>query len=201
VTVDSKTKVLNAPLPTLTGTIAGIKFSDNIMAAYSTTATSTSSVGSYPITALLNDPGNKLTNYDVMNNASTLTITYALAGATCSGDAGHAILQPINPDGTSVFKQGSTVPAKFRVCDANGVSIGTAGVVSLFKLVATSAGTVGPLDETVVSTTPDTAFRWSSTDQQWIFNINTKNLQSSKTYTYEITLNDNTKISFKFGLK
>jgi hypothetical protein len=133
-----------------------------------------------------------------------LTVTYAPAGSTttCGGEAGHQILQPVNADGTSVFKQGSTVPAKFRVCDANGVSIGAAGTVVSFRLVQTVSGTlVNTVDEAVVSTTPDTAFRWSSTDQQWIYNINTKSLKPSYTYYYDIALADGTHILFRFGLK
>jgi hypothetical protein len=127
-------------------------------------------------------------------------IHYA-TGGTCLGSPGHQILQPIDNDGSSVFKQGSTVPAKFRVCDAAGHSIGTAGVVSSFRLVQTTNGTVTVVDEGVVSTTPDTAFRWSASDQQWIFNINTKNLSRNKTYFYRITLNDGSTIEFRFGLK
>ena len=71
----------------------------------------------------------------------TIAVRYADSGA-CLGAPGHAILPPINADGSSVFKQGSTVPAKFRVCDANGNSIGTPGVVADFKLVQVTAGTV-----------------------------------------------------------
>ena len=119
----------------------------------------------------------------------------------CFGAPGHAILQPIDADNSSIFKQGSTVPAKFRVCDANGNSISTAGVVQNFRLVSVSNGVSGAVDEPVDSTTPDVAFRWSSSDQQWIFNINTKSLSANKRYTYEITLNDDSKITFAFGLK
>ena len=36
------------------------------------------------------------------------------------------------------------------------------------------------LNATVDSTTPDTAFRWSSTDQLWIFNLSTKNLTNNE---------------------
>ncbi len=128
-------------------------------------------------------------------------VSYAGAGTLCSGEAGHAILQPINADGSSVFKKGSTVPAKFRVCGTDGVSIGTSGVVSSFRLVQISTGTVADVDEAVFSTTPDTAFRWSTTDQLWIFNINTKSLTAGKTYGYQITLNDGSTILFRFGLK
>jgi hypothetical protein len=101
-----------------------------------------------------------------------------------------------------VFKKGSTVPAKFRVCDANGSSIGVQGVVSTFRLIQTISGTVEALvDLGVDSTTPDTSFRWSSTDQQWIFNVSTKKLDAQKTYVFRITLNDGTWIDFRYGLK
>jgi hypothetical protein len=199
VTVDPKTMVLNGSLPTLTGSIAGIKFSDNITATYSTTANGTA-VGSFQITATLVDPGNKLPNYYVTNTPGTLTVSYAGVGM-CDGDAGHQILQPVNADGTSTFKQGSTVPAKFRVCDANGISIGSSNVVSSFILFQMISGTItSTVDEVVVSTTPDTAFRWDPTGQQWIFNISTKPLATHATYVYQIKLNDGSSIMFQFGL-
>jgi hypothetical protein len=141
---------------------------------------------------------------DNVNNASSASNSYSVlyaSGGACYGDAGHQILQPINADGSSVWKQGSTVPAKFRVCDANGVSIGTPGVVSAFNLVNISAGTTTVMDETVVSTTPDTAFRWDSTGQQWIFNISTTALSADQTYVYQIQLNDGSSIFFQFGLR
>jgi hypothetical protein len=136
---------------------------------------------------------------------STETVTYQVlygaAGTTCDGATGHAILQPTNADGSSVFKQGSTVAAKFRVCDANGVSIGTPGVVQSFRLIKTSANPNAVIDEAVNSTTPDTAFRWDATNQQWIFNMSTKGLTSGTMYYYEIVLNDGTKIDFNFTVK
>ena len=55
------------------------------------------------------------------NGSAGYSVAYAASGM-CYGDIGHQILQPINADGTSVWKQGSTIPAKFRVCGANGVS-------------------------------------------------------------------------------
>ena len=127
-------------------------------------------------------------------------VQYASSAGTCNGDAGHTILQPINLDGTSVFKQGSTVPARFRVCDANGTSIAQAGVVQSFASTVMN-GTPGGVNETIVSTTPDTAFRWDSTSQQWIFNISTKNLSANHTYIYVVTLNDGSQITFRFALK
>jgi hypothetical protein len=36
---------------------------------------------------------------------------------------------------------------------------------------------------------------------EWIFNINTKNLTVGNRYVYNITLNDSSVIAFQFGLK
>jgi hypothetical protein len=141
---------------------------------------------------------------DAVGNASSSSVNYSVIYApsgTCYGDLEHQILQPINADGTSVWKQGRTVPAKFRVCDANGVSVGTPGVVSSFFLTQVISGAATVVNETVSSTTPDTAFRWDATNQQWIFNISTTNLAANKTYVYSITLNDGTTIGFQFGLR
>jgi HYR domain-containing protein len=137
------------------------------------------------------------------NNASgifTVSVQYVTEGNKCRGIPGHQILQPINTDGSSVFKAGSTVPAKFRVCGSDGVSIGTDGVVSNFRLVQIiSNGIASNVDEAVLSATPDDAFR--SGNQQWIFDINTKNLFAGNTYIYLITLNDGSTIQFQFALK
>ncbi|MBZ5640195.1 MAG: PxKF domain-containing protein [Acidobacteriia bacterium] len=142
---------------------------------------------------------------DTVGSASGAKVQYSVqyaSGGTCGGDAGHRILQPINSNGTSVFKQGSTVPAKFRVCDANGASIGSPGVVSSFRLIKSVQGTVVDyLDDAVASTTPDSAFRWDTSGQQWIYNISTKGLTKNTTYYFEVKLNDGTAIDFNFGLK
>jgi hypothetical protein len=198
VAADPKSKVLGGTDPPLTyqitsGTVvSGDAFSGALSRAPG------EAIGTYPIvqnTLALSS------NYALTYNGANLSINYA-SGGSCLGSAGHQILQPINFDGTSVFKQGSTVPAKFRVCDANGNSIGTPGVVSSFKLVGTISGTASAVvDEEVISTTPDPAFRWSSTDQQWIFNMNTKKQSANITYFYLITLNDHSTIAFQFGLK
>lgn len=155
----------------------------------------TASVGSKAFTVSVTDkagnPATKTSNYNVI---------YAPAGPTC-GVAGHIILQPVNTDGSSVFKKGSTVPAKFRVYDANCNSVGTAGVVTGFVLMYVGSSSNAPVNEVVDSTTPDTAFRWSATDQQWIFNINTRNLSAGQKYIYRITFSDSSYIDFAFSLK
>ena len=145
---------------------------------------------------------------DTGMNAASKSVSYSVgyqSSGSCAGDAGHQVLQPINtpPQALSVFKGGSTIPVKFRVCDVNGVSIGTAGVVTSNPFACTINGsTGGPVDETFNSNTPDTNFRWDSTNQQWIFNWGTKGLTAGGTkYSCTITLNDNSKILFTLALK
>src|SRR5213078_2039518 len=124
---------------------------DGVTATYSRAPGET--VGKYHITATLSTTG-ALSNYSITNLGADFSIMYAQSGL-CLGSPGHAILQPINADGTSVFKQGSTVPAKFRVCDAAGNSIGTSGVVTSFKNTKIINGTeVATPNEDVLSTTP-----------------------------------------------
>ena len=143
---------------------------------------------------------------DALGNASVLSAGYNVnfSLGMCNGEAGHQVLQPVNPDGSSVFKKCSTVPVKFRVCDINGNSMSTNvfdpghGAAPVYVGVSSGAGA---LDEQVYSTTPDDAFRWDPTAKQWIFNLNTKNLLVGKTYTYWIYLADGSHIEFKFGTK
>ncbi len=139
------------------------------------------------------------------NSSGTVHDQILYSTGMCLGSPGHTILQPIDLTGASVFpkKQGSTVPAKFRVCDVSGNnSIGTPGVVTDFKIIQIFNGTVyNTANEDVISTTPDTAFRWDSSGQQWIYNISTKLLSAGNTYYFRISLNDGSTIDFHFGLK
>jgi hypothetical protein len=198
------TRLLNAPNPAFTGTLTGVKNGDAITLGFATSATSISPVGSYSIVPQVNGTAAVLANYQTPQvTTATLTITYSYA-TSCDGDANRTVLQPVNSDGTSVFKKGSTVPVKFRVCDATGVSIGASGVVTgtpAAPVLLTKTNGTGGVDESVYSTASDTSFRWDPTAQQWIYNQNTNNLTSGVNYTYKIPLNDGTWITYKFGLK
>jgi 6-phosphogluconolactonase (cycloisomerase 2 family) len=85
VTADNATRAFGAPNPVFTGTIVGIKNGDNITATYSTTATTSSPVGTYPIVPAVSDNGTgKLANYTVTINNGTLTITSAILTVTAN---------------------------------------------------------------------------------------------------------------------
>ena len=202
ITADDKTKILNAANPAFTATYSGFVLGEGpsvLSGALSctTTAVTNSPVGGYPITC----SGQTSTNYAITYVAGTLHVIFAVKGL-CDGDLGHAILPPVAPDGSSVFNFRRTVPAKFRVCDANGVSIGTSGTVSSFRIIQTSSGTASTVvDLPVDSRTPDAAFRWDPTAQQWIFNIDTSSLSAGLTYVFRIGLADGSNIDFQFGLR
>jgi hypothetical protein len=87
VTADNLGMVYGSPVPTLTGTLTGVVNGDNIPATYSTSATSSSDVGTYAITATLNDPDGRLSNYGVTNNSGTLTISKADQAITWANPA------------------------------------------------------------------------------------------------------------------
>jgi hypothetical protein len=136
--------------------------------------------------------------------SSTINIIYGTCSAAIG--PGNIILPPINSDGSSVYnrKGGSTIPVKFRVCDASGNSIfdpaavfGTStGSITMLSAVR---GTVTVVNESTTADIPDVAFRYSG--GQWIFNMATSNLDSGSTYVFRINLKNGSSILFQVGVK
>lgn len=223
-----------APIPNRTF-ISGDTFAVSATASAGLPVTLTASAGSsctiLGSTVQITNVGGCTITADQSGNGSynpapevsqSFRILYASAGQPCFGAPGHSILPPISAGGTSVFNQGRTVPAKFRVCDGNGHSVGTPGVVTSFSLIDTFSGVhssvvsppadlflvqpASPANAQALSSagsagvTPDTQFLWDATDHQWIFNIRTSSLAAGKTYVYRISLHDGTSIVFQFGL-
>jgi len=205
VVLTAKVAAVPPAVGTPTGTVA---FQDGATAlgtatlsssGVATLTLSTLAIGSHSLTAVYSGDADLS---GATSAALTQNVQYAPAGTSCDGQAGHQILPPIDSAGSSVWKQHRTVPAKFRVCDANGISIGTPGVVSSFFLIEILKGTATSSVQDVVETNiPDTAFRWDPTSQQWIFNIATADLAAGNTYVYAITLNDGSVIYFQYGLR
>jgi hypothetical protein len=190
--------------PSVDFTVTGLLNSDTVTsitltcAGYAAAALPTSS--GYTITPSATG-GTGLGNYNIGYVTGTLMIGYG----TCSGsNPSHQILPPINPDGSSVWKVGSTVPVKFTVCDAFGNPISDPNAVfatgfGTITLVSAVRGTVDNVNEATYTDIPDVAFRWSS--GIWIFNMATSNLQKNTTYTFHINLKDGSYIQFSAGTK
>jgi len=143
-------------------------------------------------------------NYTITFVNGTLKITFG----TCGGsDPGAVILPPINADGTSVYKRkaGSTIPVKFKVCDASGNSISDPNVVfptgccGSVTLTSIRRGTVDNVNENGVSDIPGSAFTF--TGDKWQLNMSTTNLQAGDTDTFQIALKDGSYVTFTVGLK
>ena len=110
------------------------------------------------------------------------------------------ILQPINANGSSIFKFGSTVPVKFQLRDANGNFV-TNAVASI--TVAKLAGIVYGSDVEAISTAAATTgnlFRYDAIGNQYIFNLATKPL-STGTFRLKILLDDGTSQYVVISLK
>jgi hypothetical protein len=209
VTANDKSKAYNgSPFTAFTVTITGFTCGDTVAvvsgsATYTGTAVGATLPGPYTITPQLGTLS--ATNYDFTPFVNgTLTIGYG----TCTGsDPGGVILPSINNDGSSVFKRkaGSTIPVKFKVCDANGNPIGPdpsavfASGFGSITLINTVRGTVDNVNEATYTDIPDVAFRWSSGIR--IFNMATSNLQKNTTYTFRINLKDGSYIQFSAGTK
>jgi hypothetical protein len=192
-----------APVITITVPVASFNYilKQNVLAAWTATDAVSglaSAVGTVPSGSAIdtNTVGTKtftVTATDNAGNVGTLTVTYYVR-YLFSG-----ILPPINPDGSSIFKLGSTVPVKFSLRDANGAYITNAvATITVWKLFngipfgseleaeSTSAATTGNLFRTA--------------DSQYIFNLATKPLTAG-TWLILIHLGDGTIQSVIISLK
>jgi hypothetical protein len=130
---------------------------------------------------------------DKAGNVGTETFTVTVTAAWSN------VLQPVNLDGSSVFKLGSTVPVKFQLTGASaGITnlsaalytqrLGTTPTGSSLEAISTSSATTGNL------------FRYDSTSGQYIFNLSTKTL-SVGTYQLRLDLGDGVLRTVNISLK
>jgi hypothetical protein len=114
VSANNATRLYGDANPAFTGTITGIKNADNITATFATTAVVTSSIGGFPITPALADPGLKLTNYTVTSTNGTLSVTPA--PLTVSGTNASRLYGDPNPAFTGTItgiKNADNITATF----------------------------------------------------------------------------------------
>jgi hypothetical protein len=108
-------------------------------------------------------------------------------------------LQPINSDGSSIFKLGSTVPVKFQL-SVKSINVDWASAKLTFAKVDNGVeGTEVEAVSTAAATSGD-AFRYDPVAQQYIFNWGTKGLTKG-TYKLTATLDDATTHSVFVSLK
>src|SRR5262249_11750996 len=112
---------------------------------------------------------------------------------------GNFFLQPINPDGSSIFKKGSTVPVKFML---QGVSAGITNLVAKLTAAKVSNGIEGTALEAVSTSAADTGnqFRYDPSCNQSIFNLSTKSLTTG-TWSLRADLGDGVTHQVNISLK
>ena len=172
--------LVNAPKSTLTGTTSDIVDSNPTL---TNNAPSVFPPGTTKVTWTSTDASGNTAQAITM-----VTATYNFGG----------FLQPINTDGSSVFKARSTIPVKFQLKDSNGAFVLTAtATITYAKYTDSVLGDEVKAVSTAASTTGN-LFRLA--DNQYIFNLSTKGFDPG---TYQITakLNDGASYSVFISLK
>jgi dipeptidyl aminopeptidase/acylaminoacyl peptidase len=110
------------------------------------------------------------------------------------------LLQPVNQDGSSIFRLGSAVPLKFRLADVDGRAVTDAKAeVHLERISTTIQGT--QVEEVVVGTpTNGLAFSYDPIEDHYIYTLATKPL-SKGTWLVRISLDDGTTHRTMFSLR
>ena len=166
-----------------TDTISGLASTFGTVPNGEAIPTSTVGPQTFSVTATDN-AGNSVTK------KVTYSITYNFGG----------ILPPIKADGSSTFNKGSAVPVKFRLTDAGGNYITTATArLNLAPIVSSNPGQEIPATSKGNSNTGN-YFRYDTTDNLYIFNLDTKPLSTGK-WQLRIKLDDGTMKTVNIQLK
>jgi hypothetical protein len=143
VTANSATRVYGSANPAFTGTVTGAFNGDALTESFSSAATATSSVGSYPIVPSVT--GTNLADYSVQSTNGTLSIRKAASATTLSASS-------------SSLTAGQSLTLTATVADATPNSTGTpTGTVSFFDgstLLGTAALSGGTASYASASLTP-----------------------------------------------
>ena len=114
VVANNASRVYGATNPVFSGTITGLQSGDNITATYSTTATASSPVGTYPITPTLVDPDGKLDKYSVTMTNGSLTVTAApLAVAANNASRAYGATNPVFSGTITGIQNGDNITATY----------------------------------------------------------------------------------------
>jgi hypothetical protein len=122
-------------------------------------------------------------NADNPQAAASVTYSVIYDPAGISG-----ILQPINPDNTSVFSRGKAVPVKFRLAgdEPNGFAY-SGWTIQRIKVSCTSFDTEDALPEAVPEN-PSNAFRYDAGADQYINNASFKDQAAGTCWKVRVTL-------------
>lgn len=115
----------------------------------------------------------------------------ASGGFTVSVQYGRdgGILQPINPDNTSLFSRGRVVPVKFQLKNDQPTGFATTAWTLKRVTVGCISGE-GIFSEDVPSATPNASFRYDAAADQYIYNADFKDKAAGTCWKIEVNFND-----------
>jgi hypothetical protein len=137
------------------------------------------------LTGWYNNYGGNVNVYGVQGSCD---VRYTVSG----------VLQPINPDGSSIFKAGRTIPVKFTATDSAGAPVpDLTASLSVTTLTNNVEGTYVEADTNVAASS---GFRYDSTSGQYIFNWSTAGLATG-TYRILVTIPNGPSMSANLSLR
>ncbi|QIK74578.1 PxKF domain-containing protein [Nocardioides piscis] len=165
--------------PTATDTVSG-----TVAAGCDRASGSTFPLGPTTVTCTAEDEAG-----NIGTESFTVTVTAAWSN----------VLQPVNADGSSLFKLGSTVPTKFQL---TGASAGISHLSAHLYLQRIGSGATGTVLEAISTSSATTGnlFRYDATSGQYVFNLSTKTL-SGGTYQLRVDLGDGANRTVNISLK
>jgi hypothetical protein len=140
---------------------------------------------------------------DVAGNTATATAAYTVIAPSPACRLGsRVVLQPVNPDGSSVFPKVSGVPVVFRLCDEFGRLVTAKGAVTGITRVSSSAlPKKGPTVNELPYLIPAVKPVYVPLTGLWAGSIGAGTLTSGQKYTYRVDLADGSSFTFSFGAK
>lgn len=131
ITGPTTSRLYGGPNPVFTGTVDGLLSFDAITITFTSTASPSSSVGTYPITSTIADPGNRLGNYDVTRSDGVLTVKPA--PLTVNANSASRLYGAANPplDGILIgLLNNDAISATFSTSATPASSVGTYPITS-----------------------------------------------------------------------
>lgn len=200
----NKNIILGSTIPPLTANLSGFVSGETATSSdmtgsanCTTTATSQSPIGIYPITCTIGTLASSKYSF-VTFLQGTLTIQYRFDGFSQPiNDTTHQVGQSL-----SVFKAGSTVPVKFQIKKVDGTIV-QALTLPVWLTPQKGSAMTASVDESVYSDpgTSGNAFKLDTASQQYSYNWSTKGLASGYWYRISVKMDDGSIYNVIVGLK
>lgn len=211
-TADNKTMILHGTIPPLTATISGFVNGDTATSSTAgapvctTTATASSTPGTYPITCTIGSLSSDHYTFTTFT-AGTLTIQYRCGFGEPINDHGHEAKHQRGGDdrdesgaNSSFFKAGSTIPVKLTLLDVQGIV--QQATASPSWLTPVRGGPIAkPIDESVFSAPATVVSSYARDDEEWRYTWRTKGLTAGYWYRVYAKLGNGQLCSVAVGLR